>query len=107
MGLTRQTVRTTIKELETTGFVELTANPHHQRAHLVVLTATGERALSAAMERQVLWARGLTADLNGSDMTGAAHVLQIMLTRLLADAVDDASRAPFSVCQPAGRKHED
>ena len=90
MGLTRQTVRTTVRELEASGFVGLLPNPHHQRAHLVVPTPAGEHAYAAAAQRQSDWARGITRDLDGAAMTGAAEVLQAMLMRLLeASAADE------------------
>lgn len=88
MGLTRQTVRTTVRELEASGFVRLAPNPHHQRAHLVVPTEDGTRAYAAAAERQMAWAKGITRGLDGAAMTDAAEVLQAMLVQLL-DASDD------------------
>src|SRR6266542_6797188 len=36
MGLTRQAVQRTVNELSAEGFVGFDANPHHQRAKLVV-----------------------------------------------------------------------
>ena len=91
MGLTRQTVRTTVKELQGTGFVRLAPNPHHQRAHLVVLTPAGDRAYTAAMDRQAVWAKEIARDVDGVRMSGAADVLQALLARLLdASAGDEA-----------------
>ena len=89
MGLARQTVRITVRELEASGFVRLAPNPHHQRAHLVVPTPAGERAYAAAAERQADWAKGITRHLNEVMMTGAAEVLQVMLLQLLDPATDD------------------
>lgn len=89
MGLTRQTVRTTVRELEASGFVRLAPNPHHQRAQLVVPTEAGSNAYAAAAERQAVWAKGITRGLEGAAITGAAEVLQTMLAQLLDAAADD------------------
>ncbi|RYC30109.1 MarR family transcriptional regulator [Lichenibacterium minor] len=83
MGLTRQTVRTTVKDLEAAALVRLTSNPHHQRAHLVLPTAAGERAYATAADRQRIWAEGITRGLDGTRMTAAADVLQAMLAQIL------------------------
>jgi len=89
MGLTRQTVRTTVRELEASGFVRLAPNPHHQRAHLVVPTPTGSDAYAAAADRQAAWAKGIARDLDGADMTAAAEVLMTLLAQLLDASADD------------------
>src|ERR1700730_7162077 len=60
MGLARQTVQRLANDLEREGFVRFAANPHHQRAKLVLLTARGQSAYAAAMERQKPWAKCLT-----------------------------------------------
>lgn len=89
MGLTRQTVRTTVRELEASGFVELAPNPHHQRAHLVVPTPAGAHAYVAAADRQAAWAKGITRDLDGTTLTDAAEVLRTVLAQLLDASADD------------------
>ncbi|KTR06876.1 MarR family transcriptional regulator [Aureimonas ureilytica] len=52
MGLTRQAVQRVVDLLAERGLVALEANPHHQRAKLIVLTEAGQEAL-AATERAV------------------------------------------------------
>ncbi|MCJ2039129.1 MarR family transcriptional regulator [Methylobacterium sp. E-041] len=89
MGLTRQTVRTTVRELEAAGFVRLAPNPHHQRAHLVVPTAAGEHAFGAAMERQVAWGEGLVRDHDAERITAAADLLQALLAQIHDARIDD------------------
>ena len=83
MGLTRQTVRATVLELEAKGFVRITPNPHHQRANLVELTTAGRTAQEAAMQRQMVWAQRVGADLQVRDMIRTADVLQTLLGRLI------------------------
>ncbi|CCD87479.1 conserved protein of unknown function, putative transcriptional regulator, MarR family [Bradyrhizobium sp. ORS 285] len=48
MGLTRQAVQRVVDLLIARGLVAFEANPHHQRAKLVVLTPAGRNALAAA-----------------------------------------------------------
>lgn len=48
MGLARQSVQRVVDLLVERGLVRLAANPHHQRAKLVVLTPEGRAALSVA-----------------------------------------------------------
>src|SRR5580658_10642123 len=57
MGLSRQSVQRIADLLAEKGLVQFEANPHHQRAKLVVLTAEGAAAVRAAQERQRPWAR--------------------------------------------------
>lgn len=60
MGLSRQSVQRVVDLLFERGLVSFENNPHHQRAKLVVLTATGHAALQAAeaavapLDRQML-----------------------------------------------------
>src|ERR1700733_795817 len=63
MGLTRQSVQRVADLLAAKGLVRFEANPHHQRAKLVVLTRRGSAAVKAAEQRQRPWARNLTAGL--------------------------------------------
>ncbi|MFD1746488.1 MarR family winged helix-turn-helix transcriptional regulator [Rhizobium helianthi] len=48
MGLTRQAVQRIVDVLEKKGLIEFQPNPHHRRAKLVVLTAAGLKAVTAA-----------------------------------------------------------
>lgn len=48
MGLTRQAVQRIVDLLAERGLIEFRPNPHHRRAKLVVLTAAGLEAVSAA-----------------------------------------------------------
>lgn len=48
MGLTRQAVQRIVDVLAERGLVEFQANPHHQRAKLVVLTRKGLAAVAGA-----------------------------------------------------------
>src|SRR5215469_12893873 len=48
MGLNRQGVQRIVNELHEDGIVEFALNPHHRRAHLVVLTKRGKSAFDQA-----------------------------------------------------------
>jgi DNA-binding MarR family transcriptional regulator len=82
MGLARQTVQRLANDLEREGFVRFAANPHHQRAKLVLLTARGQAAYAAAMERQKPWARCLTQGMSAQRLDAATAVLKALRQRL-------------------------
>jgi|SRR5271156_2940596 len=82
MGLTRQSVQRVADLLMEKGLVQFEANPHHQRAKLVVLTRQGSAAVKAAEERQRPWARNLTAGLTLERIAAALEVITHMNKRL-------------------------
>lgn len=75
MGLTRQAVQRVANDLAATGLVAFAPNPHHKRAVLVMLTATGQARFQEMSERQVPWANALADHLNKTDVDAAACVL--------------------------------
>jgi DNA-binding MarR family transcriptional regulator len=78
MGLSRQSVQRIADLLAKNALVRFEANPHHQRAKLVVLTTQGAAAVKAAEERQRPWARDMAAGLNVARIAGALEVLSLM-----------------------------
>jgi DNA-binding MarR family transcriptional regulator len=82
MGLTRQAVQRLVNEMQGDGLVRLAPNPHHQRAKLVVLSATGKTAFAAAMQRQSAWANDLAAGLGIKQIETAAATLRRIRQRL-------------------------
>jgi len=82
MGLARQSVQRIADLLAQKGLVRFEANPHHQRAKLVVLTAEGAAAASAAQERQRPWARAMAAGLTIDHIEAALETLTHMDRRL-------------------------
>jgi DNA-binding MarR family transcriptional regulator len=86
MGLTRQAVQRVANELESEGFVAYTANPHHRRAKLVVLTERGTRTIRAAAKRQSPWINELVAGLPIRDIRCALRVARALDVRLNAEA---------------------
>ena len=78
MGLTRQSVQRVTDLLAEKGLVRFEANPHHQRAKLVVLTRQGSAAVKAAEERQRPWARDLTVGITLEHISTALQILTHM-----------------------------
>lgn len=85
LGLTRQAVQRLANEMERDGFVGFDANPHHRRAKLVLLTASGRAAHAAAMKRQAPLVRKLAQGLTDKQIRSAAAVLRTMRQRLESD----------------------
>jgi DNA-binding MarR family transcriptional regulator len=85
MGLTRQTVHTTINRLLADGVVELVPNEDHQRSQLVRLTELGQARYEAIDQKQAAWVNQLAARLACSDLDTAGLVLAELCARLEAD----------------------
>lgn len=84
MGLTRQSVQRVVELLLERGFVRLDANPHHQRAKLVVLTDEGRAALAAA-ERAVAAVDRVAIERIGAERVAAAIAVLDELRDVLAE----------------------
>ena len=92
MGLARQSVQRVVDLLVERGLVRLAANPHHQRAKLVVLTPEGRTALSAAEAAEAPLNR-LILDRLGSDRVRAAIAVLAEMEELVGGATDKAGLA--------------
>ncbi|SON57588.1 Benzoate anaerobic degradation regulator [Hartmannibacter diazotrophicus] len=90
MGLSRQAVQRVVNDLEQQGFLAFEPNPHHKRAHLVVLTEKGEAAYAVASEREAPWANALAEGLSPEDIASARQLLATLLHRLDEPALPDA-----------------
>lgn len=84
MGLTRQSVHSTVKHLVQDGVVELVANPDHRRSQLVRLTDRGRQTLKAVDERQAEWVNALVAGLTSRELKTTGRVLTELCARLEA-----------------------
>ena len=85
MGLTRQSVHTTVNRLLADGMVELAPNQDHQRSQLVRLTEPGQAIYQAVDQKQAAWVNQLAAGLARSELETTARVLGELCTRLEAD----------------------
>jgi DNA-binding MarR family transcriptional regulator len=82
MGLTRQSVHTTVNRLLADGIVELVPNADHRRSQLVRLTELGRARYRAIDEKQAAWVNQLAAGLRRSELETTARVLGELCTRL-------------------------
>ena len=90
MGLNRQGVQRIVNEMRDEGLLELQPNPHHRRAHLVVLTKRGREAFEAAARLQAPWVNAL-AKGNGAKEIAASHkVIAALCERLEQGLKEDA-----------------
>lgn len=92
MGLTRQSVHTTVRHLVAESFVELAPNADHRRSQLVRLTAQGRAAYSALDGRQAVWVNGLARGIGRDELETAARVLDELSRRLEATDAGQPNR---------------
>jgi DNA-binding MarR family transcriptional regulator len=89
MGANRQNVQRIINDLEKEGLVTFEANPHHQRAQLVVLTEKGKQAFDAAMRLQAPWINNLSEGLAPKDIKTMHRVILALRQKLEANQVEE------------------
>lgn len=82
MGLTRQAVQRIANELAAASLVTFADNPHHRRARLVKLTATGIKAYTSAMARHTNWSNALGEHLTPRTVNGALRVMRALRSAL-------------------------
>jgi DNA-binding MarR family transcriptional regulator len=82
MGLHRQGIQRIINELKEEGIVEFQPNPHHKRAHLVVLTPRGQKLFEDAIALQIPWVNALSRGLVAKDITTASKLIDQLKIRL-------------------------
>ena len=92
MGLTRQSVHTTVSRLLADGLVELGANADHRRSQLVRLTELGQTRYEAIDQKQAVWVNQLVDGLRSSDLEATARTLNELCTRLEANHARAASK---------------
>lgn len=89
MGGNRQNVQRIVNDLANEGLVAFQPNPHHRRAHLVVLTERGKEAFDAAMRLQAPWINRLSEGLRVADVETTHRVVATIRRRLEANADPD------------------
>ena len=85
MGLNRQGVQRLVNEMIEDGLVETRPNPHHRRAHHVVLTKRGRDAYEAAARLQAPWLTDLVKGLSRDEIATALRVAATLRARLEQD----------------------
>ncbi|MBV4503764.1 MarR family winged helix-turn-helix transcriptional regulator [Pseudomonas sp. BW13M1] len=88
MGANRQNVQRIVNDLVKDGMLELQPNPHHRRAHLVVLTDTGKEAFNRAMKLQAPWINELAQGLEVEDIQITHRVLNKLRSKLEEEQKD-------------------
>lgn len=81
-GANRQNVQRIVNDLAKEGLVEFQPNPHHRRAHLVVLTEKGQRTYDAAVSSYYPRANALAEGLPVEDIKTAHRVLLALRQKL-------------------------
>lgn len=85
MHLSRQGVQRIVNDLHTDGFVAFRPNPHHARAHLVVLTERGAKAFRTAIARQDNWMKSFDQALTDARLADATQTM-IAIRRHVEDS---------------------
>lgn len=89
LGANRQNVQRIVNDLHYEGLVVFAPNPHHRRAHLVVLTEKGREIYDAAIEAYTPRVNALANDLNSDDV----HVARRLIKTLRDTLENDLDRA--------------
>ena len=82
MGITRQSVHATVRNLARDRLVELAPNADHQRSSLVRLTERGSARYAAIDRRQAAWVNRLAEGIGRARLEAAARVLDELNRRL-------------------------
>lgn len=91
LGLRRQSVQRNVNVLRAQGLVEFRPNPHHRRASLVRLTASGQNMMNLLRDRQVTLTRLFTDSLGLStaDLNELSETLRRLRERAVAAEIAD------------------
>lgn len=92
LGANRQNVQRIVNDLHKEGLVEFQPNPHHRRAHLVVLTDKGRRAYEAAINAYNPKVNALAEGLSVEEIRTAHRVVATLRDRLEGEL--DAEKQP-------------
>ncbi|WP_230660790.1 MarR family winged helix-turn-helix transcriptional regulator [Psychrobacter sp. I-STPA10] len=82
MGVSRQNVQRIVNDLAKEDLVAFEPNPHHQRAHLVVLTAKGQQIFHEADQRQTPWVNALAEGIALEDIQAMHRVIMTLAEKL-------------------------
>jgi DNA-binding MarR family transcriptional regulator len=82
LGASRQNVQRIVNDLEKDGIVSFEPNPHHRRAHLVVLTAKGRKVYEEALRLYAPRVNALVEGISAKDIKVAQSVMAALKARL-------------------------
>jgi DNA-binding MarR family transcriptional regulator len=94
MGLTRQSVHSTVNRLVDDGLAERISNADHRRSQLIRLTDRGRAAYSAIDVRQAAWVNHLAEGIGRRKLDAAAALLDELSRRLEAESATDPEGTP-------------
>lgn len=86
MGLKRQSVQRLVNVLEEEGVVRFEDNPHHLRAKLICMTASGQQKYAQLMSIQAEWVNHLSHGLQVTEIQQSVEMLREMEARLRQSA---------------------
>lgn len=96
LGAHRQNVQRVVNDLEQDGLVEYHPNPHHRRAHLVVVTEHGRAVFEQALEISTPWVNHIADGLTAEDVATAIRVLRAVKEGVDTYAYPDRAAADAS-----------
>ncbi len=82
LGASRQNVQRIVNDLEKDGIVSFEPNPHHRRAHLVVLTPKGRKVYEEALRLYAPRVNALAEGISAKDIKVAQSVMVTLKARL-------------------------
>jgi DNA-binding MarR family transcriptional regulator len=96
MGLTRQSVHSTVRRLVSDGLLELSTNADHRRSRLVALTDRGRARYATVDQAQALWVNRLARGIGRSNLETSGQVLDELCRRLESDGAEEEAKAARS-----------
>jgi len=94
LGANRQNVQRIVNDMAKEGLVDFRPNPHHRRAHLVVLTGKGRRTYEAAIAAYDPRANAIASGLRVEDLRAAHDVMLALRRRLESDRAAEGRMNP-------------
>jgi DNA-binding MarR family transcriptional regulator len=82
IGVSRQTVQATVKDLVAAGFLDLEENMFHRRAPIVMLTPQGAACLDQLLQVEQRWVADLTRGFDEHLLAQTEWVLRCLRERL-------------------------
>lgn len=87
LGAHRQNVQRIINDLHREGLIRHEANPHHRRAHLVVLTSKGRRAFDDAMQLQAPWINRIADGVSVKELETMKRIIGALREKLEGEVI--------------------
>lgn len=94
LAVSRQAVQRLVDGLTKKGILALRANPHHQKAPLVVMTADGIRLFRALDACYREWLTALAANFSSEEMTATVQILHRLQTLISQSKPGEAFHEP-------------